>query len=69
MVTKDLTNFLGPCHKVLSGSTRLKINREREGAWLKNSSVGRGFGGQRRRAQRRYQSLVEGEFAGQGGRR
>lgn len=45
MVTKDLTNLLGLCHKVLSGGTRLKINREWEGAWLKNSSVGRGFPG------------------------
>lgn len=45
MVTKDLTNLLGPCHKVLSESTRLKINREWEGAWLENSLVGRGFRG------------------------
>lgn len=45
MVTKDLTNFLGPCHKVLSGSNRLKINREREGEWFKNSLVGRGLRG------------------------
>lgn len=50
MVTKDLTNLLGPCHKVLSGSTRLKINREWEGAWLKNSSVGRDSQRQRGRA-------------------
>lgn len=43
MVTKDLTHLLGPCHKVLSGSNRLKINREREGEWFKNSLVGRGL--------------------------
>lgn len=45
MVTKDLMSLLGPGHKALSGYTRLKINREPEGAWLKNSLVGRGFQG------------------------
>ena len=43
MVTKDLRHLLGPCHKVLSGSNRLKINREQEGEWFKNSLVGRGL--------------------------
>lgn len=43
MVTKDLTHLLGPCHKVLSGSNRLTINREWEGEWFKNSLVGRGL--------------------------
>ena len=43
MVTKDLTHLLGPCRTVLSGSNRLKINRERQGEWFKNSLVGRGL--------------------------